>query len=203
MIVGWLALVAWAIPVFVVTEALVPRRRQRIAWRAIAFAAVLVGVDALVMRSFAFAPTRGTALRSVAAFGVAELLAYVVHRAMHHVPVLWRFHRLHHTDEPLAWHVAWRIHPIDAALFALANVAACYAVGAPLPASIAFVVGRRVWTIVIHANVAWPQSALDALIATPAFHRRHHEEARAAANFASTFPIIDRVFGTLSTPSRS
>ena len=201
--IGWVALVGWAIPVFVLTELLVPRRHQRVAWRAIAFAALLVGVDALVMRALSWSPPHGTAMRSLAAFGLSELLSYVVHRAMHRVPLLWRYHRLHHTDEPLAWHVAWRIHPVDAALFGLANVAACYAVGAPLPASVAFVVVRRAWTIAIHANVAWRQSAFDGVIATPAFHRRHHEETRSAANFAGTFPLIDRAFGTFSTPSRS
>ncbi|MEP6863497.1 MAG: hypothetical protein ABJE66_22930 [Deltaproteobacteria bacterium] len=34
--------------------------------------------------------------------------------------------------------------------------------------------------------------------ATPAFHARHHREELAPANFASTLPILDRLFGTSS-----
>ncbi len=42
-----------------------------------------------------------------------------------------------------------------------------------------FFVGRRAWTVALHANVAWPS----------------------AANFASTLPILDRIFGT-SAPAQ-
>jgi sterol desaturase/sphingolipid hydroxylase (fatty acid hydroxylase superfamily) len=203
MLLGWIALVAWAIPVFVVAELLVPFRRERVAWRGIAIGAALVGIDAAVTRAISLPLPPATLVRCAAAFGVAEVLAYATHRAMHGVPLLWRFHRFHHVDEPLAWHVAWRIHPIDAALFAAANVGACALVGAPLPAGVAFVVARRVWTIVIHANVAWPRSLVDALIATPSFHRRHHREDLAPANFAGTLPIIDLLFGTYARSPRS
>jgi sterol desaturase/sphingolipid hydroxylase (fatty acid hydroxylase superfamily) len=193
---GWLALVAWALPVFAIVEALAPYRRAAVRWRGIALSAILLAIDAAITRDISIAPPAAGLGRAGVAFAGSELLAYWAHRAMHRVPALWRFHRLHHADEPLAWHVAWRIHPIDAAVFALANVAACELVGAALPAAVAFVVARRAWTIVIHANIAWRRSPLDAVIATPPFHRRHHREDLAAANFASTFPILDRVFGT-------
>jgi sterol desaturase/sphingolipid hydroxylase (fatty acid hydroxylase superfamily) len=56
-----------------------------------------------------------------------------------------------------------------------------------------FVIGRRVWTLWIHADLAWPASWLDRMIATPSFHRVHHETR---ANFASTLPLLDLVFGS-------
>jgi len=203
VIVGWLVLVAWATPVFVLLEWFVPARRARIAWRAIAFAIALVGLDAVVTRVIAYSPPSASMLRCAAAFGLAEVIAYAIHRAMHRVPMLWRFHRLHHVDEPVAWHVAWRVHPIDAALFAAGNVAACALVGAPLPAGVAFVVARRLLTILVHANIAWRPSPLDAVLATPPFHHLHHDEARAPVNFAITLPIVDRLFGTYAKPRRS
>jgi len=192
-VVAWLALVAWSIPVFLALEALAPRAAAPTRWRAIAVACALVGIDAALARVLAIMPPAGTAARTALAIVLVELADYGLHRAMHAVPLLWRFHRLHHVDEPLAWHVAWRLHPVDAALFAAGTTAACFLAGAPLPAAVAFVVGRRVWTTVIHANVAWPPSVLDHVIATPAFHSVHHAER---ANFASTLPLIDRLFGT-------
>jgi lathosterol oxidase len=160
-------------------------------WRALGLAWALFVIDGAIGRLMRM-PATGTAGRMGLALLLVELADYGLHRAMHTLPLLWRFHRLHH-DEPLAWHVGWRIHPVDAALFALGTMAACWLAGAPLPAAAAFVIGRRVWTLLIHADIAWPASALDHVIATPSFHRVHHE---ARANFASTLPLVDRVFGT-------
>ena len=187
----WLLFAASATAMFVALEQLAPRTRSPIRWRAIAVATALLGIDAAITR-LARMPATGTAARMVLAFVLVELADYAIHRAMHAVPLLWRFHRLHH-DESLAWHVAWRIHPVDAALFALGTTAACWLAGAPLPTAAGFVIGRRVWSALLHANLAWPASALDHAIATPAFHRVHHE---ARANFASTLPVIDRLLGT-------
>lgn len=190
--VAWLVLVTGSLAVFVALEQLVPHRPAPIRWRAIVVSAALLAIDAAIAKSLAIVPAAATAARTTLAVLLVELTDYGLHRAMHAVPLLWRCHRLHH-DEQLAWYVAWRVHPVDAALFAAGTTAACWIAGAPLPLAAAFIVGRRLWTVVIHANVAWPASALDGLIATPAFHRVHHE---ARANFASTLPVLDRLFGT-------
>jgi len=44
--------------------------------------------------------------------------------------------------------------------------------------------------------------AIDRVVATPAFHHRHHCEDLPPANFASTLPLLDQLFGTFvpSTP---
>jgi len=188
---GWVVFAAGATATFVALEQLAPRQAAPIGWRAIAVACVLLVVDGTIMR-LAPMPASGSTVRVVLALVLVELADYGIHRAMHAVPLLWQFHRLHHDGE-LAWHVGWKLHPVDAALFAAGTSAACWLAGAPLPAAAAFVIGRRVWTLVLHGNLAWPASALDRVIATPAFHRVHHE---ARANFASTLPVIDHVFGT-------
>ncbi len=187
---GWLVFAIGSTAIFISLEELAGTVAP-IRWRALALACALLVTDGEIGR-IAHMPAAGTAARMLLAVVLVELADYAVHRAMHAVPLLWRFHRLHH-DEPLAWHVAWRIHPVDAALFAAGTTAACWLAGAPLPGAAAFVIGRRLWTMVIHANVAWPASTLDHVIATPAFHRVHHE---ARGNFASTLPVLDRVFGT-------
>lgn len=195
-VAGWAAFVAWTLVVFTVLERAAPRRRHRPRVRAIAAAVGLLALDAAVTRGLTFAPPAAGLSRALAAFVVAEVATYGVHRAMHALPQLWRFHRVHHVDEPLAWHVAWRTHPVDAAAFALAIGGASWLVGAPALIVAAFVIARRVWTVVLHANVAWPATRLDAFVATPSFHHRHHREDLAPANFASSLPVIDRVFGT-------
>ena len=42
-----------------------------------------------------------------------DLLVYAWHRACHAVPLLWRFHAVHHTTTSLDWLAAHREHPLD------------------------------------------------------------------------------------------
>src|SRR5262245_53070788 len=165
-------------------------------WRALALAAAVMAFNTAMVRALSFAPASGSTPRIALAWCLSELFAYGVHRAMHRVPWLWRFHRMHHAPEPIAWHRSWWIHPLDVALFACAATLACALAGAPLVAAPWLLVLRRVWAILQHANVAWPPTLLDHVLVTPSLHHRHHDEARPAANFAGTFSILDRVFGT-------
>lgn len=200
--VGWAALVLWATVTFTLLERLAPRVLDAAPRaRRIAAAAVLLAVEAALARLLVLAsPTPDFAARAVLALVLAELAHYAIHRAMHAVPLLWRFHRMHHTDEPLAWATAWYVHPIDSALFALAITAGALVAGEAAPTVAWLVVGRRAWTVLLHANLAWPAGPLDRAIATPPFHHRHHREDLPAANFASTLPVIDQLFGTYATP---
>jgi sterol desaturase/sphingolipid hydroxylase (fatty acid hydroxylase superfamily) len=194
---AWFAFVAWSFATFTLLERLWPRARHRLPVRRIAIAAILLAVDAVIARAIVRAsPEPGPLVQLVLAWVIAEVLLYWMHRAMHRVPLLWRFHRMHHDGEPLAWVTAWYVHPVDAALLATCALLGGVLAGAGAPGAAWFVVGRRAWTVLLHANVAWPATALDRLIATPRFHHRHHREDLAPANFASTLPVLDRLFGS-------
>jgi sterol desaturase/sphingolipid hydroxylase (fatty acid hydroxylase superfamily) len=194
-VVGWAALVARAIATFTLLERARPRHREHPKLRRIAIAAGLLAVAAAIARTLA-AVSDLPGGRVVLAWLVAELLHYVVHRAMHRVPALWHFHRVHHEPVPLAWTTAWYLHPVDSVLNASAAIAGAWLVGGGLPVALWFVVGRRVWSIVLHANLTWPASPLDGLVATPAFHAEHHREDLEPANFAATLSLLDPLFGT-------
>lgn len=196
---GWLAFVAWAIATFSALERLVPRHRAPLPARRIAIAAGLLAAEAAIARALLWSsPEPSSLARAALAWLLAEVAHYAVHRAMHRVPWLWRFHRLHHDGEPLAWATAWYVHPVDAALFAGATTLGALVAGEAAPAMLWFLVGRRAWTVALHANLAWPASALDRVVATPAFHHRHHCEELPPGNFASTLPILDQLFGTFA-----
>ena len=187
MAASWLLFAAWAIPAFALLEGTTR-------WRALVIACALLAANVAVTYAVAFGPRTGAHV--LAAFALAELLAYAAHRAQHAVPLLWRFHRVHHLDEPLAFHRAWRVHPVDTALLVAATSLACVIAGAPLPAAGWFVMLRRAWALFEHSSIAWRATAADSVVATPSFHRRHHREDLTPANFAFTFAIVDRVFGT-------
>jgi sterol desaturase/sphingolipid hydroxylase (fatty acid hydroxylase superfamily) len=202
IVVDWLRAVAIAVPVFVAIERLRPRRRMPIAWKAIAIAALLFGANRFVVKLVNGAPMSDALWRILFAWGLVEVTAYGVHRAMHAMPWLWRFHKLHHDPAPLAFHRSWWIHPVDIAVFGAATTAVCHLAGAPIAAAPWFLVLRRGWAVLLHANLAWPQTWIDRVIVTPAVHDRHHREDLPPANFAANFAILDRVFGTwAATPA--
>src|SRR6202011_5571668 len=52
-------------------------------------------------------------LSFVAAFLLPDFLHYAVHRCQHAVPLLWRFHALHHSDPDVDVTTSVRHHPIE------------------------------------------------------------------------------------------
>ena len=126
-----------------------------------------------------------------------ELLGYVYHRLAHGVPWLWRLHAVHHSSETMDWLAAFRQHPLEIALVTLVQNAPLVLLGIPLGSHALVLLLLKVNTVFVHANVRVP-TQLAWLLATPAFHHRHHQCEGAAKNFASLFPWIDRAFGSFS-----
>lgn len=140
-------------------------------------------------------------LRVALAVLCADLLGYGAHRLFHAWPVLYRFHALHHSSPTLDWLATGRHHPVD-------QLALMIAASLPLivlrisPASItALLVLFRLHSVLVHANVALPASPLRHLLAGPRYHRVHHAQDGPAANFATLFPFVDRLFGTYREPT--
>jgi sterol desaturase/sphingolipid hydroxylase (fatty acid hydroxylase superfamily) len=136
--------------------------------------------------------------RLVAAFLLSDLAGYLVHRAMHRVPWLWRFHRVHHADAHLTWLEAWRQHPFDFVVHGIAVGLPGALLGVSLSGLVGLVLARKAWTSFLHADVSLRFGPLERVVATPAFHRLHHsrDPRHHARNFAGTFPFWDLLFGT-------
>jgi sterol desaturase/sphingolipid hydroxylase (fatty acid hydroxylase superfamily) len=137
-----------------------------------------------------------------AAFLVAELGGYWGHRATHTVPVLWRFHKVHHSIQEMDWLAAARLHPIDQAFTRSCAVLPLYALGFTRATFGAFLVFTTFQALFIHANVRFTFGPLRWVVATPEFHHWHHANDAAAynSNFAGEFPLMDLLFGTLHLP---
>lgn len=192
----WLISVGIAIPVFAAIEAWLPRARTKPRWKAIALAAGLFAINRLVAKLTNHSPESTDAIRICAAWLLAELIGYGLHVAMHRVPLLWRFHKLHHDPAPLSFERTWWVHPVDIAMFGGATTLACAIAGAPLAAAPLVLVIKRGWGVLSHANIAWPATPLDHVLVTPRIHDRHHREDLPPANFAANLAIVDRLFGT-------
>ncbi len=142
-------------------------------------------------------------LQFLEAFLLAELCGYWAHRATHTVPVLWRFHRVHHSIEEMDWLAAGRLHPIDQAFTRSCVVLPIVALGFTRATFGAFLVLMTFQALFIHANVRFRFGPLRWLISTPEFHHWHHSGDPAAynSNFAGELPVLDLLFGTLHLPA--
>jgi len=144
--------------------------------------------------------------RIAAALVLADGCGYAAHRALHRVPWLWRFHRIHHEATELRWLDAWRQHPVDFVVQGLAVGLPGALLGASLTDLVSVVLLRKLWTSFLHADIRARFGALEWVVATPAFHRVHHsaDPAQYDRNFAGTFPFWDALFGTARlTPARA
>ncbi len=140
----------------------------------------------------------------IAALVITTVGGYAGHRAAHEVPLLWRFHRVHHSIRELDWLAANHLHPLDQIFVRSAAVLPLYALGFGRLSLGAFVVLTTVQAIFVHANVRLTFGPLRWLIATPQFHHWHHAHEPAAynSNYAGEFPAVDALFGTLYLPAQ-
>ena len=135
---------------------------------------------------------------------VADLAEYVVHRAFHRVPFLWRFHAVHHSSRYLDWLAGSRLHLVDIVVTRGLSFVPLYVLGFSTTAIYAYLVFVSFLAVFIHANVRFDFRPLDWVVVTPRFHHWHHAADPEAVdkNFAVHLPLIDRVFGTAYFPRR-
>lgn len=137
-----------------------------------------------------------------------DLLIYWWHRANHVVPLLWRFHAIHHRDRFLDSSSALRFHFGEVALSALARALVILALGFPLASVLVFETLVLLAAIFHHSNLAlpaWLERPLSWLLVTPAIHWVHHHRVRrdTDANYATLLSLWDRLFGSRSPTRRT
>lgn len=140
------------------------------------------------------------------AYLALDLGLYWQHVASHHIPLLWRFHKVHHADNALDVSSAVRFHPIEALLSLLYKAALVAALGAPAAAVLWFELALNLGASFNHANVRIParvDTLLRWLMVTPSFHRIHHSPAprRTNSNYGFFIAWWDYLFGSYTAVS--
>ena len=141
------------------------------------------------------------ALAILIAVVAMDFIIYLQHVMVHAVPLLWRFHRVHHADLDYDLTTGARFHTIEIILSMLIKFATIIVLGAPVVAVVIFEVILNALAMFNHANVKLPD-ALDKLlrwlIVTPDMHRVHHsvEDDETNSNFGFNLTWWDRLFGT-------
>jgi sterol desaturase/sphingolipid hydroxylase (fatty acid hydroxylase superfamily) len=147
-------------------------------------------------------------LQLAAGIVAIDFLYYWWHRASHAVPLLWRIHRVHHSDPHLDVTTGTRFHPLEVSISIGLVIVVLNALGIPLWVELARTLVVNPLVMAQHANVAFParwDALLRPLIVTPELHRVHHSPLRAEhdANYGQIFSCWDRWFGTLRPPPAS
>jgi len=144
-------------------------------------------------------------LPSWLAFAVAllilDLVIYLQHVLFHAVPLLWRLHRVHHTDVAFDVTTGVRFHPVEIVLSMLIKYAAIAALGPSIAVVFVFEVLLNTTSMFNHGNIRIPaplDRVLRWIVVTPEMHRVHHSILRneTNSNFGFNFPWWDRWFGT-------
>jgi sterol desaturase/sphingolipid hydroxylase (fatty acid hydroxylase superfamily) len=146
--------------------------------------------------------------RSLAAFGASEVGYYWGHRWSHEVPLLWRFHSIHHSAQEMDFLVSTRAHPFDMVFGRFCALVPVYLLGLGGPAQpggsevvILVTLVSAAWGFFIHANLRWRFGPLEWLVSTPAFHHWHHTKTGPInRNYSSNLPWLDWIFGSLYLP---
>jgi len=132
---------------------------------------------------------------------VLDLSIYWQHRIFHHVPWLWRLHRVHHADPDFDSSTGLRFHPLEIMLSMLIKIAVVVLLGAPLWAVIVFEVVLNATSLFNHGNVAlprWLERPLRYLLVTQEMHRIHHSQVmrETNSNYSFNLSIWDRLFNS-------
>ncbi len=130
-----------------------------------------------------------------------DLAIYLQHVLFHAVPLLWRLHRVHHTDLDFDTTTGVRFHTLEIVLSVGIKAAVVLGLGAPPLAVLIFEVVLNATSLFNHGNVrlpAWLDPLLRWVVVTPDMHRVHHSTLRAEtnSNFGFNLPWWDYLFGT-------
>jgi lathosterol oxidase len=192
---GWTTDLGWFFASHVAVQAL----SLVVMWPAVAIAPRLA-VPALQAEVAALP----TVVQFLLVLVAADLAQYAVHRAFHEVPLLWRFHRVHHSSRALDWIAGSRLHLVDVVVTRGLVLLPLAVLGFAPSAIYAYLTFVSLHAVFIHANFAPRAAWLERVLVMPHFHHWHHaaEPEAVDRNYAVHLPWIDRMFGTAHEPER-
>ncbi|HUZ61079.1 MAG TPA: sterol desaturase family protein [Hanamia sp.] len=134
--------------------------------------------------------------------GVAcfDLFAYWTHCLSHKVPLIWRLHRVHHSDTTMDSSTYFRGHPLELT-FAATNIIGAFVFGLDINILTLYFLILLPFQIAEHSNIEFPEwlnNTVGFIFTTPNMHKIHHhkDQEYTDSNYADIFIIWDRLFGT-------
>ncbi len=164
---------------------------------------VFVAIAALPflwLRSYDAEAAMPTALAIPLALVLVFVGNYWGHRLSHQVPLLWRFHSVHHSIEQMDWVASGRLHPLDSAFTQAFTVLPLFLLGYDAGVFGGVAVFFTLLALFQHSNVRLRFPGLRWVINTPEWHHWHHAIDPEGRDRNFGLPIVDKVFGTAYLP---
>lgn len=138
----------------------------------------------------------------VVLFAMDLFAQYIPHYLMHKVKFLWRFHVVHHSDTHVDVSTGTRHHPGEWLLRESFTIVGIIIMGVPVGLYFMHRSFQALFTYFNHANISlpkWLDRTIGLVFVSPDMHKFHHHHKRpwTDMNFANSFSIWDRLFGTL------
>jgi sterol desaturase/sphingolipid hydroxylase (fatty acid hydroxylase superfamily) len=134
----------------------------------------------------------------------SDFLQWCVHNLLHRVPLLWQFHKVHHSIHDMDWAGNFRFHWVELVVYrSLLYVPLLFLGGDPEPL-FAVAVFATAWGHFNHSNIDIGIGALGFVFNSPRMHLWHHDasdEGGIAKNFGVVFSLWDWLFRTAYWPS--
>lgn len=127
--------------------------------------------------------------------------AWLSHVVEHKIPLFWRMHIIHHSDNNVDVTSGLRHHPLESIWRGLFFLIAIFVSGAPIYSVMIYQTLLTVFTGVTHANISlpkWLDKGMSYILISPNMHKVHHhwKQPYTDSNYGGVFSIWDRLFGT-------
>ena len=164
---------------------------------AVSFAAICIKYNIGIFNYFNF----NTIVSIILSFLFLDLGIWLQHLLFHKIDFLWRFHKIHHSDEEVDFSTGIRFHPVEIIISMIYKFILIAIIGPSIALVIIFEIILNASSIFNHGNIKITEKydiMLRKLIVTPNMHRIHHskEEKETNSNYGFNFSIWDKVFGT-------
>jgi len=212
------ALIEAAVPMFARTSSAPQRRAANLGLTAVVFLLnwSLSSSAAILALALSWQPTDlptrlGLPMSVQIIAGVVLLdfsAGYLAHRALHLFPVLWRFHRVHHSDDFVDVTTTYRTHPVETVWRFLFVIVPVWVLGIPPQAVVIQRLVSAANGIFEHGNIRlWDRldRVLSVVWVTPNVHKIHHSRdvAETNSNYGNVLTIYDRMFRTFTSSDRA
>ena len=145
-----------------------------------------------------------TWLKILVTVAFMDFMLYVWHLLNHEMPLLWRFHRVHHSDLNMDVSSATRFHIGELAISAFIKISVIFFLGASALGVLIFESAVVLFAQFEHSSLTvpkWFETIYWILFVPPSMHRIHHSVIikERNTNYGTIFSLWDRFLGTLLT----
>lgn len=136
------------------------------------------------------------------AFFLLDYTIYIWHILLHKLPLMWRFHLVHHTDLDLDITTAFRFHFGELIGSVIFRGAVVVLIGATPLMVLVYEIAFEAATQFHHSNTRIPfrlEKLLNRIVVTPRMHGIHHSMVKREtdSNYATIFSFWDRMHRTI------